>query len=258
MIVTGNRGLLGKSFTDYILSTGEKIIGLDISVPRDTEFDPDSQLIELHVDLSKGEEVESLSQKLRDLSIEVSGLIHFAAINPRYDELDFGYELYKQQNQDILQALKVGTLGAFTLIKALDGMLSKNCSIVLIGSDLSIVSPNQILYCNCDSKKLKHDVSCRVKPLFYSIDKASAIALTRYLATFFACANRQIRVNCVCLGSVENNVDEVFKKKLSNVIPLKRQALLGEFNETFEFMLYKSSSYQTGSVIVVDGGRTII
>lgn len=258
VVITGNRGLIGKSFTDYLLSNGKKVIGLDLNSPINSNLDPKSQLIEFKVDLSNEEQISEVSKKIQDLSIEVDGLIHFASINPKYDELGYGYEIREQQNHEILQALKVGTLGAFSLIKELDEVLSKNCSIVLIGSDLSIVSPNQNIYCNCDSKHVKHSISCKVKPLFYSIDKASVVALTRYLAAFYASANREIRVNCVCLGSVENNTNEIFKRRLANIIPLKRQALLGEFNETFEFMLYKSSYYQTGSVVVVDGGRTII
>jgi len=229
-----------------------------LNIDIESNIDPNSQLIELKVDLSNDKQIASVAKKLQDLSIEVTGLIHFAALNPKYDELIYGYEIQEQENQEILQALKVGTLGAFSIVKSLDKVLSQNCSIVLIGSDLSLVSPNQDIYCSCDSMDLYHDFRCRVKPLFYSIDKTAVIALTRYLAAFYAFSNREVRVNCVCLGSVENNTNESFKKKLAKIIPLKRQASLGELNETFEFMLYKSSTYQTGSVIVIDGGRTII
>ena len=52
--------------------------------------------------------------------------------------------------------------------------IKKKGVILNIGSDLSIISPNQEIYDNF------------VKPLSYSVVKHGVIGLTKYLSTYFA------------------------------------------------------------------------
>ena len=49
-----------------------------------------------------------------------------------------------------------------------------------------------------------------------------------------------------------------FLSKLKKLIPLNRMAKPNEYNKTILFLASNASSYMTGSVIVCDGGRTII
>ena len=119
----------------------------------------------------------------------------------------------------------------------------KKGNILNIGSDLSIISPNQNIYDNF------------VKPISYSIAKHSVVGLTKYIATYLAKYN--VRCNALCPGGIFNKHDKKFVKKLSKLIPLNRMAKINELNKAMFFLISDDSSYVTGHSLVVDGGRTI-
>jgi NAD(P)-dependent dehydrogenase (short-subunit alcohol dehydrogenase family) len=47
-----------------------------------------------------------------------------------------------------------------------------------------------------------------------------------------------------------------FVKKLTNLIPLGRMANQDEYKAAILFLISDASSYMTGSVLAIDGGRT--
>jgi 3-oxoacyl-[acyl-carrier protein] reductase len=90
----------------------------------------------------------------------------------------------------------------------------------------------------------------------YSASKAGMIGLTKALAK--EVASRKITVNALALGLIEtemaSEMNQEFKEKILQNIPLKR---LGEVQEVAEiacFMLSDSARYITGQVIQADGG----
>ena len=84
------------------------------------------------------------------------------------------------------------------------------CNILNIGSDLSVIAPDQRLY-----KHLNF-----IKPISYSIIKHGIVGMTKYLSALLA--EKNIRVNCLSPASIENNQNQLFKKKIKKLIPLKR------------------------------------
>ena len=122
--------------------------------------------------------------------------------------------------------------------------------ILNISSDLGIIAPDQRLY----KKKGVNSNQQPVKPVSYSVVKHGIIGLTRYLATYW-CENG-VRVNALCPGGVYNNQPEDFVKKLTQLIPMGRMAEPDEYNNAVLFLISDASSYMTGSVVVMDGGRT--
>ena len=126
--------------------------------------------------------------------------------------------------------------------------MSKNKSGVIlnISSDLGIIAPDQNLY-----KDLKFK-----KPVTYSVVKHALNGLTKYTASYWA--NKNIRCNAIAPGGIENNQNKKFLNKLRKVIPMGRLAKKNEYNNLILFMCSDASSYMTGSIVVADGGRTII
>jgi NAD(P)-dependent dehydrogenase (short-subunit alcohol dehydrogenase family) len=122
--------------------------------------------------------------------------------------------------------------------------------IVNIASDLALIAPDQRLYA-VDGLP---DEAQPVKPVSYSVVKTGLIGLTRYLSTYWA--DRGVRVNALCPGGVENGQDAEFLRRIAERIPLGRMATRDEYQGAMLFLCSDASSYMTGAVLAIDGGRS--
>lgn len=94
--------------------------------------------------------------------------------------------------------------------------------------------------------------------LAYGSSKAALMYATKLLAKEYA--SYGIRINAVAPGTVHTDMDSArTEKQMEEVIgrtALKRGAEPEEIANVISFLASDSSSYMTGSVVVVDGGRT--
>jgi NAD(P)-dependent dehydrogenase (short-subunit alcohol dehydrogenase family) len=146
----------------------------------------------------------------------------------------------------------VGLTGAFLCSRVFGGaMASAGRGVILnIASDLALIGPDQRIY----RKEGLVDDEQPVKPVTYSVVKAGLVGLTRYLATYWA--DRGLRCNALCPGGVENGQDADFVRRLTNLIPLGRMATREEYRGAVAFLCSDASSYMTGAIIPMEGGRT--
>ena len=85
--------------------------------------------------------------------------------------------------------------------------------------------------------------------------KHGIIGLTKYVATYWA--KNGVRCNAFAPGGIYNNQPEQFVRRISELVPLGRMAEKDEYKAAIQFLISDASSYMTGAILVMDGGRSV-
>lgn len=258
VIITGGAGLLGVKHAEAVAEIGGIPIILDINEKAAKEVE--DRLNEEYkcgarsykVDITKEDEVLEV---LKLINAPVYGLINNAAIDPKFDKKinlkpNSRFELFSKEQWEL--EIAVGLTGAFLCSKIFGAVMVKNGKGVIlnIASDLGIIAPDQRIYRKKDVPNELQDV----KPVTYSVIKHGIIGLTKYIATYWG--ENGVRCNAFAPSGVYNNHPQEFVEKLTNLIPMGRMADKVEYKSAIQFLISDASSYMTGSVLVMDGGRT--
>ena len=157
-----------------------------------------------------------------------------------------------QQLEDWDHILKVNLTGMFLCCQEVGKVMVKQNggSIINLASIYGLVGPDFRLY-----EKASYGGKKMGTPIAYSASKGGVIALTKYLASYWA--NKGIRVNCVTPGGIYDKQSEEFVKAYSQNVPMGRMAKKDEVSGAILYLASDLSSYVTGANIVVDGGLTI-
>jgi len=259
IVITGAAGLLGRQHADIIAKAEGIPILLDInSKSLDVLVNELNSSFRIEcsgyaVDITNESEVKNNCQLIIKKYGKIDGLINNAANNPKMEKSNIK-NFSRLENFSILnwdKDISVGLKGAFLCSKYYGQAISiQGGSIINISSDLGIIAPDQRLY----RKEGLNDELQPVKPVTYSVIKSGLIGLTKYLSTYWLKEN--VRCNAICPGGVETEQDPSFIEELCKRIPMGRMAKKSEYQGAILFLLSEASSYMTGSVINIDGGRT--
>jgi NAD(P)-dependent dehydrogenase (short-subunit alcohol dehydrogenase family) len=252
ILVVGGVGLLGKEFCDELLSAQAQVIVADINSAELSRLKSKSKsLICVQLDITSEEELSNSAKMISREVGKLDGIVISSGIDAKVSPTSSsGFtSLEKFSVEQWNKELESGLTGTFLLLKHFSLLMNSGSSVVVIASDLSVISPDQRLY-NLESEELVN-----FKPISYSVVKTGLIGLVRYLSTYFA--PRDIRVNAISPGGVEQDQADNFKIALRARIPLARLAKKSEYNKAVRFLLSDGSSYITGQNIVIDGGRSI-
>lgn len=263
VIITGGAGLLGVKHAEAVAEVGGIPVILDINEAKGREIE--KLLNESYNCTSKAYAVDITSEQglfdvleqiRKDFQKSPYGLINNAAIDPKFDKDSDNTPKSRLEAFPLTQweiEIKVGLTGAFLCSKVFGTEMAKAGKgvIVNITSDLGIIAPDQRIY----RKEGLPEEMQEVKPITYSVIKHGLVGLTKYLATYWA--SYGIRCNALAPGGVFNNHPEGFVNTLSQLIPLGRMANKDEYKSAIQFLLCDTSSYMTGAVLVMDGGRSV-
>ena len=261
--MTGGGGLIGMKHTEAILNGGGIPVLLDIRQEgmdrvKNTMLEkfPDAIIETFVTDITVKSKLEEVCKKIVDKYGRIDGLINNAANNPKVEggssnmaAIQFNNFPVEMWNEDIA----VGLTGSLLCCQVFgEEMVKQGKGVIInISSDYGIIAPNQSIY----RKEGLPEEQQVVKPVSYSVVKHGIMGLTKYLAVYWA--KKGVRVNTLCPASLENGQNSEFISKISELIPMGRMSRPDEYVGVVLFMLSDSSSYMTGSTVVLDGGRTI-
>ena len=247
-IVTGAANGIGLAITKHFLDAGANVIMADI----------DEERLEIETTLLDGRAVHAfvgdVSQKLTvanllsytldnfervDILVNASrSVVTSDPLEPRADGVE---TLFKQ---NVLSALRLSQ----TVAKR---MIQQDEEQTIEGSVGSIINLSSIA-----AERTHPDL------LAYSLSCAAINQMTRSLAVGFA--EHRIRVNAIAIGSVISanlerllSDDEGVGEDMAKATPLGRLAEANEICQTAQYLASDASSFVTGQILTVDGGRTL-
>lgn len=239
IIVTGANGQVGRVLSLKLHELGVKVIGLDIVESSENHF-----FEFFKVDVSDEVAIKKVfdSRVLQDL--EPYGLVNNA-----------GYSIFSdfqlRSKEDFFRTLEVNLWAPFLLTREFSRLNEKSesppiwRSIVNVASIYGMLSPDFRIY----------DTTDRRNSEIYGSSKSGLLQMTRYFSV--ALAEKKIRVNAVVPGGVFNDAhpqSDQFVQRYSDRVPMKRMAKTQEVVFPIMFLLSDTSSYITGSTLVIDGG----
>jgi NAD(P)-dependent dehydrogenase (short-subunit alcohol dehydrogenase family) len=248
-LITGGAGFLGRKYCEFFLKKNYIVLCVDNNKKNLKKIQSKKlkNLLTFDCDVSIHDEVKNLFKTI-NRSFFVSVLINNAAI----DAIPFiKNDSQKFPTGDMWDSeFNVSLKGSFFMIKFFGEEMKKKKrgSIINIGSDLSVIAPNQKLY--------KSSYNNYIKPVTYAVIKHGMVGLTKYFSSLYG--EKKVRVNMVSPGPVKNKQSSKLLEEIENVTPMGR---LGNPRDMFGLLFFLAndeSTYITGQNIIVDGGKTII
>ncbi len=245
ILITGAAGFLGSIYADH-LSSVNNIFAVDINLKKLNFLKKKNKNINIfRLDVTNEKQIKFFFYKLKRKNIFINVLINNAAIDS-IPTKGKNYIDLKQWNLEV----NVGLTGPFLMIKYFGEEMTKraNGKIINIGSDLSVIAPNQNIY-----KKIYFNYK---KPVTYSVVKHGLLGMTKYFASLYA--EQNVSVNMLSPGPIYKNHDKKFINELKKIIPCRRMGKPSEILPAIDFLINEKNSYITGHNLIIDGGRTII
>jgi 3-oxoacyl-[acyl-carrier protein] reductase len=227
IVVTGAARGIGRAIAEKMASTGPlTVVGVDIA----PELALSEHITPVQVDLTSAEGPALVRETVEAAGAPLVGLVNNAGITR-------DARLVNMTDPDFAAVLDVNLGAAYRLSTELAPLMSDGASIVNIASRAYLGNFGQFNY---------------------SMSKGGVVGMTRALALSLAPG---VRVNAVAPGLISSEMsmgipDEI-RERMIEAIPLDRMGTPEEIANTVWWLLTPLSSYITGEVIVVGGGRSL-
>jgi 3-oxoacyl-[acyl-carrier protein] reductase len=228
IVVTGAARGIGRAIAERLAANPSfTVIGVDLAPElglANAEIQP------VQVDLTKTDGIDTVRRSVEDSGLPLLGLVNNAGITR-------DARLVNMTDEDFGAVLDVNLGAAFQLSTALADSFTEGASIVNIASRAYLGNFGQFNY---------------------SMSKGGVVGLTRAMALSLA---PHVRVNAIAPGLIGTEMamaipDDVLDNMIAG-IPMGRMGEPEEIANVVWFLLTPLSSYITGHVVVVGGGRSL-
>ena len=227
VVVTGAARGIGRAIAEKLAETGPiTVIGVDVA----PELALSEHVTPVQVDLTSPDGPSIVRETVEAADVPLVGLVNNAGITR-------DARLVNMTDEDFAAVLEVNLGAAYRLANELAPSMSDGGSIVNVASRAYLGNFGQFNY---------------------SMSKGGLVGMTRAMALSLAPA---VRVNAVAPGLISSEmsmgIPEEVRDKMVAAIPLDRMGTPEEIANTVWWLLTPLSSYITGEVIVVGGGRSL-
>lgn len=256
-LITGGNGFLGKVFCKALATHGAHIVISDCNVDglqeccNNLRKTDNVRAIGIPCDVADPHSVKEMVER----TVSDFGKIDILHNNAAWktDDVDAFFEPYESYSYDTWKAvLSVNLDGMFLVSQAVGNQMIRQesgGSIIQTASIYGVVGPDKRIY----EGSLYQGRTINT-PAAYAVSKGGVIALTKYLATTWA--DKNIRVNTLTPGGIENGQNKQFIDKYAEKVPMNRMGCPEDLSGVLVFLASDASNYITGQNIIVDGGFT--
>lgn len=227
VVVTGAARGIGRVIAETIRDMGPfTVVGVDVA----PELALSEGIVPVQIDLTASDGPETVRAEVEETGLPLLGLVNNAGITR-------DARLINMTDTDFSSVLEVNLGAAFRLAESLSPLITPGGAIVNIASRAYLGNFGQYNY---------------------SMSKGGLVGMTRALAIDLA---PDVRVNAIAPGLIASEMslaipDEI-REKMISAIPLGRMGQPQEIANAVWYLLTPQSSYITGHVLVVGGGRSL-
>lgn len=244
-IVTGGAQGLGKEMAIALAEAGASVVIADMDLKKAEETAQEIEKLgvsslALKVDVTQKDQVEDMVRRTMETFGKIDVLVASAGIGQWINSEEMPLE-------DWNRVISVNLTGVFLTCQAVGREMIKRKK----GSIITISSMSGII------------VNVPQAQSHYNASKGAVIMLTKSLAMEWAPYN--VRVNTIAPGYMETKLVAdllvqypEYAKLWRDLTPMKRLGRPEEIKGPCVFLASAASSYMTGSVLVMDGGYTMV
>ncbi|MEE8406985.1 MAG: SDR family oxidoreductase [Acidimicrobiia bacterium] len=227
IVVTGAARGIGRAIAERLAANPSfTVIGADLA----PELALAEEIVGVQVDLTSDDGIEAVREAVETAGLPLLGVVNNAGITR-------DSRLVNMTDESFQAVLDVNLGAAYRLSTVLAPLIAEGGSIVNIASRAYLGNFGQFNY---------------------SMSKGGVVGLTRAMALSLA---PHVRVNAIAPGLIGTEmamaIPEDVLEKMVSAIPLDRMGTPEEIANVVWFLLTPLSSYITGHVVVVGGGRSL-
>ena len=230
-VVTGAARGIGRAISSRLLDDEFDALMVDLDpAVTETAATLGNRAVAVVADLSRDDGREAVAEAVESRGGELAALVNNAGIIR-------DARLVKMTGEDFRAVVGVNLGASYLLTRRLTPFLGRGAAVVSLSSRAYLGSFGQFNY---------------------AMSKGGLVGMTRALARELAPA---VRCNAVAPGLTETamtrSMPPEVKEKLVESTPLRRAARPGEIADLVTFLCSDRSSFITGQVIVIEGGRSL-